>query len=89
MDYHISAAAAKIARWQAGAITRQQLLDAGLNTKLISRRLGRGRWQQLYRGVYAVFTGPPGRDTWLWAAASPRHRTSVTTTAVRHRRRPG
>jgi hypothetical protein len=68
MDYHISAAAAKIARRQAGAITRQQLLDAGLNTKLISRRLKHGRWQQLYRGVYAVFTGPPGRDTWLWAA---------------------
>ncbi len=27
-----------------------------------------GRWQQLYRGVYAVFSGPPRRETWLWAA---------------------
>jgi len=35
---------------------------------LIKRRLERQRWQQLYRGVYAVFSGPPGRDTWLWAA---------------------
>jgi predicted transcriptional regulator of viral defense system len=68
MGYDIPAAAAEIARWQAGAISRRQLLDAGLSTKLIERRLLRGRWQQLYRGVYAVFSGPPGRDTWLWAA---------------------
>jgi predicted transcriptional regulator of viral defense system len=56
------------ARWQAGAISRRQLLDAGLNAKVITKRLARGRWQQLYRGVYAVFSGPPTRDTWLWAA---------------------
>jgi predicted transcriptional regulator of viral defense system len=43
-------------------------LDAGLSAQLIKRRLGRGRWQQLYWGVYAVFSGPPVRDTWLWAA---------------------
>lgn len=68
MNYDIPAEAAETARWQSGAISRQQLLEAGLNTKLIAKRLMRGRWQQLYRGVYAVFTGPPGRDTWLWAA---------------------
>jgi len=68
MTYDIPAAAAEIAHWQAGAISRQQLLDAGLSTKLIERRLLRGRWQQLYRGVYAVFSGPPPRQAWLWAA---------------------
>jgi predicted transcriptional regulator of viral defense system len=68
MGYDIPAMAAEIARWQAGAISRRQLLDAGLSAKLIERRLLRGRWQQLYRGVYAVFSGPPGRDAWLWAA---------------------
>ena len=68
MTYDIPAAAAEIAHWQAGAISRQQLLDAGLSTKLIERRLLRGRWQQLYRGVYAVFNGPPPRESWLWAA---------------------
>jgi predicted transcriptional regulator of viral defense system len=57
-----------MACWQAGAISRRQLLDAGLNAKLIAKRLKRGRWQQLHRGVYAVFTGPPARDTRLWAA---------------------
>jgi hypothetical protein len=55
-------------QWQSGAISRQQLLDAGFSAQLIKRRLGRGRWQQLYWGVYAVFTGPPPRETWLWAA---------------------
>jgi predicted transcriptional regulator of viral defense system len=68
MMYDISAAAAGIARRQAGAISRRQLLDAGLTSQVIATRLERGRWQQLYRGVYAVFSGPPPRQTWLWAA---------------------
>ena len=57
-----------LAQRQAGAISRQQLLDAGLNPQLIVRRLERDRWQQLFRGVYAVFSGLPPRETWLWAA---------------------
>lgn len=35
---------------------------------MIKRRVARGRWQQLYWGVYAVFNGPPPREAWLWAA---------------------
>jgi predicted transcriptional regulator of viral defense system len=68
MGYDIPAAAAGIAQWQAGVISRPQVLGAGLSGQLVKRRLERGRWQQLYRGVYAVFTGPPPRETWLWAA---------------------
>jgi predicted transcriptional regulator of viral defense system len=68
MNYDILPEAAEIARWQAGAISRRQLLDAGLNRKKIARRLERGRWQQLHRGVYAAFNAPPPRETWLWAA---------------------
>ena len=68
MNYDIPPEAARIASCQAGAISRRQLLDAGLNRKTISRRLKRGRWQQLFRGVYAVFSGLPPRETWLWAA---------------------
>ena len=68
MNYDIPAEAARIASRQAGAISRRQLLDAGLNRKTISRRLERGRWQQLFRGVYATFSGLPPRETWLWAA---------------------
>jgi predicted transcriptional regulator of viral defense system len=68
MDDDIPARIAELAGWQAGAISRRQLLDAGVSTKKIASRLGRGRWQQLFRGVYAVFSGPPARETWLWAA---------------------
>jgi hypothetical protein len=68
MNYDIPATATETAQRQAGAISRRQLLDAGCNSKLIAKRLKRGRWQQLHRGVYAVFTGPPERETWLWAA---------------------
>jgi hypothetical protein len=68
MRYDIPAQIAEITEWQAGAISRQQLLAAGLGAQWIFRRLERGRWQQLHRGVYAVFTGSPRRETWLWAA---------------------
>jgi len=57
-----------MAERQAGAISRQQLLDAGLSAQTIKRRVERGRWQQLNWGVYAVFTGPVPRETELWAA---------------------
>lgn len=68
MGYDISGAWHELARSQAGAISRQQLLDGGLSSQMIKRRLSCGRWQPLYRGVYAVFNGPPPRATWLWAA---------------------
>jgi hypothetical protein len=35
---------------------------------LIRRRIENGRWQQLHRGVYALFSGSPDRDARLWAA---------------------
>ena len=34
----------------------------------IRAKVRSGRWQTLYRGVYATFTGPPGRRARLWAA---------------------
>jgi hypothetical protein len=34
----------------------------------IDAELRWGRWQPLYRGVYAAFTGAPARDSLLWAA---------------------
>ncbi|MGD0239509.1 MAG: hypothetical protein ABSB59_04165 [Streptosporangiaceae bacterium] len=68
MKYDIPVTAASIAHLQSGAVSRRQLLDVGLNSQTIFRRLERGRWQQLYWGVYAVFTGPVPRETELWAA---------------------
>jgi len=68
VNYDIPGTVTELVRWQDGAISRPQLLAAGLTSQMIATRLESGRWQQLYRGVYAVFTGPAPRETWLWAA---------------------
>lgn len=49
-----------IARWQAAAV--------GLNVRIIDAQLHNGRWQPIYRGVYATFTGQPSRRAVLWGA---------------------
>jgi Transcriptional regulator, AbiEi antitoxin len=67
VNYDVSGTVAELACWQDGAISRQQLLAAGLTPQMITTRLERGRWQQLHWGVYAVFTGPVPRETTLWA----------------------
>jgi hypothetical protein len=56
------------ARWQAGLITREQALYAGLSSSAISSKIVHTRWQQVHRGVYATFTGSLARDARLWAA---------------------
>ena len=48
-----------IARWQAPAV--------GLSPAVIDGQLRRGRWQPLYVGVYAAYTGAPPRESLLWA----------------------
>jgi hypothetical protein len=35
---------------------------------MIKFRVSSGRWQRLHPGVYATFSGIPGRGAWLWAA---------------------
>jgi hypothetical protein len=58
----------ELARFQAGIITRQQALGAGVSTSTIVSKVKHGRWRQVYRGVYAMFTGPLTREAQLWAA---------------------
>jgi len=53
---------------QAGVVTVDQANAAGLSRNAIRSRLRTGRWQQLYRGVYATFSGQPSRPAVLWAA---------------------
>ena len=53
---------------QHGIIARWQAAPAGRRTWPIESYLRSGRWQQLYRGVYAAFTGSPSRTALLWAA---------------------
>ena len=58
----------ELARAQAGVISRHQALGGGMSASAIRSKVASGRWQQLYPGVYAVFTGPVRRDARLWAA---------------------
>ena len=53
---------------QFGVVSRSQALRAGLSTDMIKFRLRSGRWRSVHRGVYATFTGVPGRGARLWAA---------------------
>jgi hypothetical protein len=53
---------------QCGLVSRAQVLSGGMTRKQIECRLRRGRWQRLYPGVYATFSGAPGRVAILWAA---------------------
>src|SRR5215469_9446220 len=56
------------AKLQAGVITRKQALKSGMSSGSIDAKLRFQRWQQVYRGVYAVFTGTLPREAQLWAA---------------------
>jgi hypothetical protein len=53
---------------QAGVVTMRQAAEAGLGRSAVLWRQRSGRWQRLYRGVYATFSGQPTRDAVLWAA---------------------
>jgi hypothetical protein len=53
---------------QCGVLSRAQVLSSGMTRKQIEGRLRGGRWQRLYPGVYATFSGDPGRAAILWAA---------------------
>ena len=65
-------------------ITRGQALWGGVSRSAITSKLTHARWQQVYRGVYATFTGPIGREAALWAVvlyAGPGARLSRETAA--------
>ncbi len=53
---------------QRGVIARWQAPTVELTPTTINSLLRSGRWQPLQRGVYATFSGNPGRDSELWAA---------------------
>ena len=58
----------ELARFQRGVVSRRQAIDCGLTADMVKSRLRHGRWQRLHSGIYAVFTGPPPRESVLWAA---------------------
>lgn len=59
----------EICQRQHGVLTRQQALDHGMALEQIRAQVRSGRWQRLYAGVYATFSGPVPRRAQVWAAA--------------------
>jgi hypothetical protein len=57
-----------LADLQCGVVTLAQALRTGVSKTVVKSRLRQGRWQRLHPGVYAVFSGKPGREAALWAA---------------------
>jgi hypothetical protein len=53
---------------QRGVVTRGQAVRHGLADDVIGNRIRSGRWTAMHWGVYATFSGEPGRDAVLWAA---------------------
>jgi hypothetical protein len=51
---------------QDGVTTVSQAVSAGMSDKGVRDQVRAGRWQVLHRGVYATFTGTPGRRAELW-----------------------
>jgi hypothetical protein len=77
----------EVAEWQEWIVSRPQLLRAGVSSRTINYRLAGRTWQQLYWGVYALFTGTPTRTQLLWAAylrAGPGAALSYWTAAELH-----
>jgi hypothetical protein len=68
MDSGIPPSLRRVIAAQAGAVSRQQLLRAGISRTTIDSRVKRGFWPQLHPGVYRTFTGVVPREARLWAA---------------------
>jgi very-short-patch-repair endonuclease len=68
MPGHLSDNCSRLLEFQRGVIARWQAAAVGLDPATIDNLLRRDRWQPLYRGVYAAFTGDPSRERLLWAA---------------------
>ena len=77
----------RLAQIQRGVLSAPQAISGGISRDMIRSLVRTGRWRPLHYGVYATFTGEPGRDAVLWAAvlragtwcaAQPQQRLSST-----------
>jgi hypothetical protein len=69
---------------QAGVVSRQQALRAGVPAEVIAWRVRSERWAAIHPGIYATFSGSASRVAHLWAAvlyAGPQARLSHQTAA--------
>jgi len=67
MPLELPPACRDAAALQGGVLSREQAILGGLSGEAIDWCVDSGRWQRLERGVYAIFTGEPPRETALWA----------------------
>jgi hypothetical protein len=56
-----------VVRNQEGIVSRAQALAAGFTRVNVRHYLATGRWQRIFPGVYATFSGPLPRRGLLWA----------------------
>jgi hypothetical protein len=68
MERELPSTLRNLARYQYGVVSRSQALRGGLTADMIKFRLKSDRWRHLHPGVYATFTGAPGRGAQMWAA---------------------
>src|ERR1022692_419940 len=68
MATRLSRSCGELISYQSGALARWQALARPADLGAIDALVRAERWQSLYRGVYAAYTGPPSRETALWAA---------------------
>src|SRR5215469_1454021 len=54
--------------YQHGVLARWQAAECASDLRALGSLLRADRWRSLYRGVYAAHTGPPSRESTLWAA---------------------
>jgi hypothetical protein len=88
MKRDLPAALRNLVGHQLGVVSRSQAIRAGLSVDMVKFRVRSGWWQQVHPGVYATFTGVPGRGPLLWAAvlsAGPGAVLSHETAAELHR----
>lgn len=67
MTTHLSVSCQALLDLQHGVIARWQAAQVALDHEAIDTELRHHRWQSIYRGVYAAFTGQPSRHAVLWA----------------------
>ena len=87
MPIEIPSQSGELLSSQSSAVSRRQSAEAGIDPRAMRSRVTSGRWQRLQRGVYAVYSGEPARETMLWAAllrAGPGSVLSHQTAAERH-----
>lgn len=68
MERELPAILRYLARRQSGVVSRIQALQAGLSEDMVKFQVRSARWQRIYPGVYAAFTGELSRRAQLWAA---------------------